>query len=63
MRVPLADSQRKYCFICHADISLAKRVKDAQGNYHCLECWQAQVDAAKSNSEDFWNAIEDLDRK
>ena len=63
VRVPLADSQRKYCFICHADISLAKRVKDAQGNYHCLECWQAQLDAAKSNSEDFWNAIEDLDRK
>lgn len=63
VRVPLAESQRKYCSVCRADISLAKRVKDDQGRYHCLECWQACLDAANANSAEFWNAIEDLDRK
>jgi hypothetical protein len=63
VRVPLAESQRKYCSVCRADISLAKRVKDDQGHYHCLECWQARLDAASANSAEFWNAIEDLDRK
>ena len=61
VRVPVAEALRKYCFICHADISLAKRVKDKQGNYHCEACWQAALDAAKTDSDDFWSAVRDLD--
>src|SRR5947207_1599063 len=35
VRVPLAESQRKFCSVCRADISLTKRVKDDQGHYYC----------------------------
>ena len=61
VKVPLADSQRKFCSICHTDISETKRVKDAEGHYYCPACWQAQQEAATATSEDFWDTLEDLD--
>ncbi len=63
VRVPLTDSQRKFCSVCHVDISQSKRVKDERGRYHCPSCWQARLDAAAATGEEFWNALEDLDRK
>jgi uncharacterized Zn finger protein len=63
VRVPIAESQRKYCTICYADISQSKRVKNPQGQYYCPGCWQAQQEAAAATGDEFWSALEDLDRK
>lgn len=63
VRVPLAPSQHKFCCVCHADISQGKRVKDNQGTYYCPACWKAREEAASASGEDFWQSIEDLDRK
>jgi hypothetical protein len=63
VRVPLAEYQRKYCSVCHADVSLGKRVKDADGRYYCPSCWQAQLDATAATGDGFWDAVQDLDRK
>ena len=63
VRVPLAMSQRKFCSVCQADVSLSKRVKDADGHYFCQACWQARQEATAASGEEFWNALEDLDRK
>jgi hypothetical protein len=63
VRVPLAESQRKFCSVCSVDISLTKRVKDKQGHYYCPPCWQAGLDAANATGADFWDAVKDLDRK
>jgi hypothetical protein len=63
VRVPIADSQRKFCCVCRADISEAKRVKDKEGRYYCQDCWKAGVEAAGASGEQFWDALEDLDRK
>jgi hypothetical protein len=63
VRVPLTDLQRKFCSVCHVDISQSKRVKDERGQYHCPSCWQARLDAAAMTGDDFWSALEDLDRK
>lgn len=63
VRIPLAAWQRKYCCICHADVSLTKRVKDSEGQYYCPACWKARLDAAAATSDDFWSALEDLDRQ
>src|SRR4051794_13692293 len=41
VRIPLADTQRKYCSVCHVEISQAKRVKDEAGDYFCIPCWKA----------------------
>jgi hypothetical protein len=63
VRVPIAESQRKFCTICHVDISQSKRVKNEQGQYYCPSCWQAQLEASTATGDDFWSALEDLDRK
>ena len=31
----------EHCSVCQVDVSLSKRVKDAQGRYYCPACWQA----------------------
>jgi uncharacterized Zn finger protein len=61
VRVPIAESQRKFCGVCRADVSQTKRVKDAQGHYFCQACWKAGQEAATATGDDFWNALEDLD--
>lgn len=63
IRVPIAQSQRKFCSVCHADISQAKRVKDAEGNYYCASCWQARLEAESASGDDFWNGVDGLDKK
>ena len=63
VRVPVAESMRKYCSVCQTDVSLSKRVKDPQGRYYCPACWRAAQDATAASSDDFWDALEDLDRK
>jgi hypothetical protein len=63
VRVPLADAQRKFCCVCHADVSEAKRVKDERRQYYCTACWQARLDAAAVNGAEFWNALDDLGGK
>jgi hypothetical protein len=63
VRVPLAEWQRKFCCVCHAEVSQTKRVKDSRGRYHCPACWQAGLDAAAVTGDAFWDAIEDLDAK
>jgi phage FluMu protein Com len=64
VRVPLAESQRKYCSVCRADVSLTKRVKDPRdGRYFCAACWQSAREAASATGDDFWNALEDLDAR
>ena len=63
IKVPIAMSQRKYCSVCHADVSQAKRVKDPEGAYYCPACWAARLDANAATGDDFWNALEDLDKK
>lgn len=63
VRVPLAAHQRKFCCVCHADVSQGKRVKDRDGAYYCPTCWQARKDAETASGDDFWSALEDLDKK
>ncbi len=63
VRVPIATHLRKYCSVCRADVSQSKRVKDAEGAYYCPPCWQARQDANTATSQDFWNSLEDLDKK
>lgn len=63
VRIPIADSQRKFCCVCRGDVTQAKRVKDERGQYYCEPCWKACVDASAATGDNFWNAIENLDRK
>jgi hypothetical protein len=63
VHIPIADSQRKFCCVCRGDVTQTKRVKDERGQYYCEACWKARLDAAAATSEDFWSALEDLDRK
>lgn len=63
VRIPIAEHLRKYCTICHADISQTKRIKNPRGQYYCPACWQTEQEAQAATSDEFWNALEDLDRK
>ena len=63
VRIPLADAQRKFCSVCHVEISQAKRVKDEEGDYFCIPCWKARDDASSASGEQFWDALEDLDKQ
>jgi hypothetical protein len=63
VRVPLADAQRKFCCVCRADVSRAKRVKDRAGRYHCTACWQARLDAAAATGDAFWDTLDALGPK